>query len=298
MAIVIKLLEDGHTGTAALESRRYTMRFSVSGLSCGVPPLQTILPTASSPGLFPLPGSFPSALPNNDGAPTTIPDLVRVVDVRVEKVTANGTVAIVAMDMETRIGTFDMTGAFLLDMRISSAVEYIPSNFDIATTGLRNALAKVRYLNNILGNTTESSRIAQLSIPRNRKTVTIVQAEPTNYASTSHATKSGYCAFTNSETFWGGAARTWLCTALESQWTGFNDKPWHTTYQFVYNPDQWTGVAYFNDQSLGLPMQNIVAPANFNPGTESVSPYGCKVFRIAGEVDFTTLLLPDFTTAG
>lgn len=289
----IKEIETSFRGTAGLESRRYITRYLVTGLNPATDTRPQILPTSVSTGIFPTPGTFPSTMP--DGR-AIFDSPVRVVSVTVEASYVDR--AIVAVEMESRIGTFDQEGSFLLDMRITSAVEYIPSNFDIKTDGTRNTIAFVRYLSAIMGNTTAAQRVAQLNIPRNRKTITIVQAEPTSYAGTTHYAKSGYCAFTNSSTFWGGASRTWLCTALESQWTGFYDKPWRTTYQFVYNPDQWTGIAYFNDQSLGLPMQDILAPANFDPGTESASPYGCKVFRIAGEADFAALNLPNPTTAG
>lgn len=297
---VIKEVWSGFSGNAGIFSRRYITEYEVTGLDCGVDARPQILPTASSVGLFPLPGSFPTTMPDGRALVDT---KVRVESVEVKKAWAGG--AIVRMEMISRLGDFDVEGAFLLDMRIGGAIEWIPSNYDIdATTGEPNNVAQVRY--KFTGATGSGSgpgsgqvvRTIGLSIPRNRKTVTIVQSEPASFNGMSHLALAGKCSFVNSATFWGGAPRTWLCTALEPQWTGFPDLPWNTTYQFVYKPEQWTEVAYFQDQNLNIPFQDIQKPANFNPGTESVSPYGAKVFRIAGEFDFTTLSLPNITSAG
>ncbi len=291
MAIEITEKWVGLAADSGVEARKYSTFYKVTGLDPALDVRPQIVPTGTSVGCFPIPGSFPTVMP--DGRPL-IDAPMRVTFLRVVKAWCSG--AIVECGMESRIGTFDMAGTFLLNMKLSSAIQYVPSNYPITTAGIRDSVfAKVRYL--VSGTSTPYQRIAQLSVPQNRRCVTIVQAEPAG-SSSAHFNKMDNCSFTNSSTFWGKPARTWLCTALESDWTGFYDKPWRTTYQFVFNPNQWTGVAYFQDQSLNLPMNDIVAPANFDPGTESVSPYGCKVFRISGESDFNALNLPDITTAG
>lgn len=295
MAISITEKWVGLAADSGIESRKYATFYKVTGLDPTQDVRPQIVPTGTTTGCFPIPGSFPTTMP--DGR-ALIDAPMRVTYLRVVKAWCGG--AIVECGMESRIGDFDQSGTFLLNMKLSAAVQYVPSNYSIKTDGLRDTFAYVRYL--VTGSGSPFTRIAQLSVPQNRRCVTIVQSEPNAGGSdpmtSSHYNKMNFCSFTNSSTFWGGAPRTWLCTALDSDWTGFFDKPWHTTYQMVYNPNQWTGVAYFQDQSLNLPMNNIVAPANFNPGTESVSPYGCKVFRISGEADFSTLNLPDITAAG
>lgn len=291
MAIEITEMWQGFLGNAAIERRVYTTRYSVTGLNPAIDVRPQILPTATSVGAFPTPGTFPATMP--DGR-ALIDNPMRVEAVRVVKASCGK--AIVDVDMMSRIASFDSANSYLLDMRITAAVEFVPSNYSITTGGIRDVFAKVRYLFN--GTATPYQRIAQLNVPQNRKCVTIVRSESASLGGISHFTKASQCAFVNSTTFWGTPARTWLCTALESSWTGFYDRPWQANYQFVYNPNQWTGVAYFEDQSLKLPMKDISPPADFNPGTESASPYGCKVFRIAGEVDFTALGLPDITAAG
>jgi hypothetical protein len=275
--------------------RKYNTRYIVTGLDPDQDVRPQIGPTGSSTGCFPTPGTFPATMP--DGRPL-IDSPMRVTYLKL--VSASCGKAIVDVGMESRIGTFDQSGTYLLDMSLTAAVEWVPSNFDINNQGLRNAFAKVRYLFPTKDKPFE--RIAQLSVPNRRKCITIVQSEPNASGSdpmtNSHFNKMNFVSFTNSTTFWGGAPRTWLCTAIESRWTGFYDKPWNVTYQFVYNPNQWTGVAYFEDQSLKLPMKDILPPANFDPGTESALPYGCKCFQIAGTSDFNALGLPNITAAG
>lgn len=295
MAITIKQVWSGLGADDEIFSRKYVTVYKVEGLNPAVDIRPQIGPTGSTTGCFPTPGTFPATMP--DGKPL-IDSPMRVTYLKVLKAWCGG--GFVEVGMENRIGTFDQSGTYLLDMRLTAAVEWVPSNFDITTAGVRGALAKVRYL--FSGTAAPFERIAQLSVPNRRKCVTIVQSEP-NWSGSdpllnSHFHRLNFNSFTNSTTFWGDPPRTWLCTAMESAWTGFFDKPWNTTYQFVYNPNQWTGVAYFEDQSLRLPMKDISAPANFDPGTESASPYGCKVFRIAGEADFNSLNMPNITTAG
>lgn len=295
MAIVIKEIWVNLDEDCGIFYRKYSTRYEVTGLDPDRDVRPQIGPTGSSTGCFPTPGTFPSTMP--DGRPL-IDSPMRVTFLKVIKAWCGG--AIVDVGMESRIGTFDQSGTYLLDMRLTAAVEFVPSNFSIKTDGLRDVFAKVRYL--FPTKATPFERIAQLSVPNRRKCITIVQSEPnaggSNPMTNSHFNKMNFVSFTNSTTFWGGAPRTWLCTAIESQWTGFFDKPWNVNYQFVYNPNQWTGVAYFEDQSLKLPMKDIIEPINFDPGTESASPYGCKCFRIAGESDFNALGLPNITAAG
>lgn len=298
---IIKEIWNNFGGRANIESRTFTTRYEVTGLDPTLDVRPQVLPTATSTGIFPTPGTFPGTMP--DGRPL-IDNPMRVESVRV--VSASCGKAIVDVEMASRIASFDSANSYLLDMRITAAVEFVPSNYSIKADGLRDVFAKVRYLfsgtssgsGSGSGSSSPYERIAQLNVPQNRKCVTIVRSESASLGGITHFNKASKCAFTNSTDFWGSPARTWLCTALESSWTGFYDRPWQTNYQFVYNPNQWTGVAYFEDQSLKIPMKNITPPANFDPGTESASPYGCKVFRIAGEHDFTTFGLPDITTAG
>jgi hypothetical protein len=202
--------------------------------------------------------------------------------------------------------------AVVTGIRISSVIEYVPSNYDVKDDGTLDAPVGVVYDATVLDanknidpgspSATNSTQIGELTIPIPRLSVRITRTDvgpPEGYASHYEMSRA-ISGRTNSETFWSEDPDSWLCTGVENNWKPLADysgstptfNVWESSIEFVFKEEGWYQLVAYIDSNTGRPNGNVGKPSTFSPGSAA---NGAQVFQIAGQVDFTTLGLPDIT---
>ncbi len=85
----------------------------------------------------------------------------------------------------------------------------------------------------------------------------------------------------NSSAWQGGAAKTWLCRAIDAR-SQSNLARYAVRYVFEYDPDGWTRLEYFVDRYTGKIPDDVQQSQNNDKGIAKVLPYPQKDFSQLG----------------